>query len=32
MFYICAKPALQEVGQPSKVPRAGFALDSVAAA
>lgn len=31
MVYICAKPALQEVGQLGKVPRAGFALDSTAA-
>lgn len=31
MVYICAQPALQEVGQLGKVPRAGFALDSTAA-
>lgn len=32
MLHICIKPALQEVGQPCKVLRAGFALVSVAAA
>lgn len=32
MLHICIKPVLQEVGQPCKVLRAGFALDSVAAA
>lgn len=32
MLHVCAPPVQQEVGQPCQVPRAGFALDSVAAA
>ena len=30
MLHVCAKPVLQEVGQPCKVPGTGFALDPVA--